>query len=104
MKNKTKFKLLLTTGIIGVYAGVFWSLIEFILYLVKDKPFNWDSIYTIAWCIVIVILFFILGTFSEAKEEQDNKRMDKFYPKKKSNFQERLDRMAKEKGYIHNYT
>ena len=36
-----------------------WAIIEFILYLVKDKEFNWTSVWLAGICLFLTLFFFI---------------------------------------------
>jgi len=42
-----------------------WAIVEFILYLVKDNPFNWTSIWLLGIAIVLEVVFFIKTAFSD---------------------------------------
>ena len=41
-------------------AGI-WAVVEFVLYLVKDNPFNWTSLW-LTIILLVVELFFMLKT------------------------------------------
>lgn len=75
--------------IISYFGGAIsfiWAIVEFILYLVKDKEFNWWSV----WCIIIFsvlsILFFILSTIVYSKIIEKRKTV---------NFNDRLEEIRK---------
>jgi uncharacterized membrane protein len=42
---------------LAMVCGLLWVIISFILYLVKDTPFHWWSVYTTT---ISVVTFFIL--------------------------------------------
>jgi len=42
-----------------------WAIVEFILYLVKDNPFNWTSLWLLGTAIVLEIIFFVKNVMSE---------------------------------------
>jgi len=77
----------------GSAASCVWAVVEFILYLVKDKEFNWWSVWMILICGVIAIVFIFTAAITDAKEKVS---AAKFTPKK-STFQEKLEKMAAER-------
>jgi len=42
-----------------------WAVVEFILYLVKDNPFNWTSVWLLVIAIVVEVIFFIKNIISD---------------------------------------
>lgn len=42
-------------GIMYAVGGI-WAIVSFILYLVKDQPFNWTSIWV---CVIGIVLGFV---------------------------------------------
>ncbi len=67
-----------------------WSAIEFVIYLFKDIPFNWWSL----WGFIISVIvanasLFIQDYISRRDTKQELDNIQK--PPKKSRFQERLD-------------
>jgi undecaprenyl pyrophosphate phosphatase UppP len=42
-----------------------WAVVEFILYLVKDNPFNWTSLWLLGTAIVVEIIFFVKNIMSD---------------------------------------
>ena len=42
-----------------------WAVVEFILYLVKDNPFNWTSVWLLVIAIVVEVVFFIKNIISD---------------------------------------
>jgi len=87
------------TGILAIlsYFGVaisfIWAIVEFILYLVKDREFNWWSVYTIVICGISVIVFGILTAILKAKKTLKPPPPTR-RPAMKSHFQKRLEEMA----------
>jgi len=53
--------------IMGILASVFsvWAIVEFILYLVKDNPFNWWSVVLTAVALIGEIYYFIRTIMSD---------------------------------------
>ena len=45
-----------------------WAVIEFILYLLKDKDFNWISVYLFVFSSILAIIFCFKAGIKEAKE------------------------------------
>lgn len=41
-----------------------WVLVSFIVYLVKDLPFNWNSLYCLIGCFVVMIISIIIKYLS----------------------------------------
>lgn len=46
--------------IVSMYFSIIWAIIEFILYLVKDKEFNWLSVYSAGTLFTVVVLVLII--------------------------------------------
>lgn len=46
-------------GYLGTGVASIWAVVEFILYLTKDKLFNWGSIWMLSICIGVVLLISI---------------------------------------------
>ena len=56
-KDKTAMAFITAFGLnILFIAACIWAIVEFILYLTKDDPFNWWSIGTI---VIIAVLYLI---------------------------------------------
>lgn len=75
-----------------------WAVIEFILYLVKDKPFNWWSVWVFFTSVALAITSFLLLIFVVAKDKRKefNTHLDNLQERPKSKFRQRLDEaMAK---------
>lgn len=77
------------------YASIAWSGIEFILYLVKGREFNWVSIISIGVCMVIMLLCLIGSALLGIREERCKQReeLKKTSSVPKSKFQQRVDSM-----------
>ena len=56
--------LLMIMGFIVSALGV-WAVVEFILYLVKDDPFNWTSLWLLIVGFVLEIALFIKTALSD---------------------------------------
>ena len=54
---------------LGSGLSIIWAAIEFILYLVKDKPFNWMSVWSLVLCVSVSMVLFVLAAFLKAKQE-----------------------------------
>lgn len=48
----------------GTTASIVWAACSFIIYLVKDKPFNFCSLYTLIFCFIASMCLIV---FSAAK-------------------------------------
>jgi len=67
----------------------FWSAIEFILYLVKDDPFNWWSVGLCIFSGMATLVAFIWLAHTVRKAVREHARK---FPIRKSAFQELLER------------
>jgi Na+-driven multidrug efflux pump len=65
-KDKTGLRFIMTI-VFGVLFSIFgtWAVVEFILYLVKDNPFNWTSVWLTVAAMVLEIYFFIRVALSD---------------------------------------
>lgn len=87
-----KALLLSVTALIfyfGFYICCVWSVVEFILYLVKDKEFNWWSLWSILICVVISFTSFVFAVILS-----DDSRQKPVF--ERSSFQERLEEIAEQ--------
>ena len=57
-----------TVSYLGAVISVIWALVEFILYLVKDKEFNWLSLWMILALSVIAILSIMISAYFKKNE------------------------------------
>lgn len=66
-KNKRGLYYFIMTIIMGFLLSAFgaWAVIEFILYLVKDNPFNWWSLYLTIAAFFGEIYYFIRIALSD---------------------------------------
>jgi signal transduction histidine kinase len=60
---------------IGLYGTSLWAMVEFILYLVKDKAFNWWSVYGFILSFIIVLVFGLIINV-KAQKNSINKRFE----------------------------
>ncbi len=81
------FGILSIVSYLGILVCPIWAIIEFILYLVKDKEFNWNSLWFFISSIILFIVFLILAAYFSNKESKKN------YVNSKSKWQQRLDEM-----------
>lgn len=58
--NLTFYILTIISGI-GIGVCKIWAIISFLIYLFKDTPFNWDSIY---YGITFIVVYFISSILS----------------------------------------
>lgn len=79
-------------ALICSWACPVWALIEFILYLVKDKEFNWLSL----WLFFLSSVYLIILSIVDIKSTEDKP------VKKVSAFQARLEQMAKQRDKLTN--
>jgi hypothetical protein len=80
-------------AIIGTYGAFAWAVIEFILYLVKDKVFNWWCVYTF-----FISIGVLLGTLAYSavyaiknRNKSLGKLMEMRKDKPKSKFKQRIE-------------
>lgn len=74
-------------------SSLLWVVVSFLIYLVKDIPFNWCSVWSVAIIYSIVIFGHIgLALFSM---KELNKKLKNEKPVKKSAFQQKLEEMQK---------
>ena len=103
MKTTTTAIVALVLGYILKFASficLIWTAISFILYLVKNTPFNWDSLYWTVGLTVATLIVALCGVFVVLKAEKQAKEDAKNNPtpsRFKSRFQKRLEQMAEEK-------
>ena len=80
---------------LGSVVSCIWAIVEFILYLVKDKIFNWWSVWSILICGGLALVMFIFSAVFTVKTR--NKSVKNFEGKRTSRFQQRLEEMAEER-------
>ena len=66
-----------------------WVIVSFLLYMVKDEPFNWFVFWVGIGSLLSMILFHILNAISTVKERKSNPYT--YQNRGKSKFQERLE-------------
>ena len=92
----------LLSGLIGFVAylgsvvSFIWAIVEFILYLAKDKIFNWWSVWSILICIGVALLMFIASAVFAVKDKHKIKNTQVIA--KKSMFEERMEQINRERG------
>ena len=86
-----KFTLTIAILVLAItsYLLPVWAVISFLIYLVKDIPFNWHSVWLSILSIVLYIICGSLFVMIKAKEITEVKRT------KLSKFQEKLMQMQK---------
>ena len=88
--NKYKYVLAAFATLLsklGILVSCIWVVVEFTLYLVKDKEFNWWSIWAIP---ILTIASFVFPFLPNGKCESR-------FPKKKSGFQMKLEEEMKKR-------
>jgi phosphotransferase system glucose/maltose/N-acetylglucosamine-specific IIC component len=87
-------------AVITANVAFVWGIIEFILYLAKDKEFNWWSVWAFVISAVIAIAITIIAAV--AKVKQRNRAWDDMKQRrttgKRSRFQERLEEMQRQRA------
>lgn len=73
-----------------------WIIIEFILYLAKDKVFNWWSVWSFVISVVVAIAVVIILAVWQVKEQNMIKQKRDKIPK--SRFQQRLEKMEQKRA------
>lgn len=86
--------ILAVLAYLGSAVSCIWAIVEFILYLVKDKVFNWWSVWMILICGGLALVMFIFSAVFTVKARNESV---KNFTGKKSRFQERLEQMAEER-------
>lgn len=104
--TKLGFSIFILTSILyaGTIISCIWGIVEFILYLVKDKPFNWLCIWSIIIGAILTFFSNVYMAVLESKQIQKDyelkqkERADIFGQNKtkKSKFQERLEQMQEQ--------
>jgi len=81
---------------LSAWACGVWAIVEFIIYLVKDDPFNWLSLWCTIGSWIATIIFTVVIAFVETRSKSVSEFKINRNPNVKSAFQTRLDAMAKE--------
>lgn len=89
-------KIILASGLIllsriGAILSVIWAVLEFILYIAKDKVFNWWCIWTLIICVLLPIVVSVITLLKTVKNNSFSS------PGKKSAFQMRLEEEMKKR-------
>lgn len=85
--------ILMVMSAISLVACKFWIIVSFILYIAKDTPFNWWSIWTWVISLLVLIPTYFIYLFSVSKSIENKLST----PSKKSSFQERLEEMEQKR-------
>jgi len=85
-------------SIIDIIVSSFWAVISFIVYLVKDIPFDWWSIWAFVIGFIVFIACFIYMAISSRRNTIKAKSETRNKPKRKSKFQERLQEMQEKRN------
>ena len=88
MKTVT-FITLSTCSYVVSALSIIWTNVEFILYLVKDKEFNWWSVWLIPIGFFAAVLFAAIGAAMAAKQKHEERQVFK------SSFQKRMEELKK---------
>lgn len=91
MKKIIASGLILVLSRVGAILSVIWALVEFILYLAKDKVFNWWCIWSLIICILLPI---VISVITLVKAVNNNSLSS---PGKKSAFQMKLEEEMKKR-------
>jgi energy-coupling factor transporter transmembrane protein EcfT len=59
------FMILMVISYLCVAGSAIWALVSFVVYLVKDIPFDWTSIKTLVASVIVMIIMLVL-TFKSA--------------------------------------
>ena len=91
MKKTIGLTVLTIMSYLGLIGGIVWAIVSFIIYLVKDEPFHWGSLWLTGVSLVAMIFFFIWMSVSQHKYKA--KRKSEAPQKAMSKFQQRLAEM-----------
>ncbi len=82
-------------AVVAVNVTFLWGIIEFILYLAKDKSFNWWSVLGFIISVVVALVCIVFALIVKSKALSTSINSSRF----KSRFQQRLEEMEqKRKG------
>ena len=89
--------LLIVTILSRVTATVstVWLVVEFILHLVKDKEFNWWSIWVFVLSLMVAISTLIFSSLMEVRSKNKAREVLRNGNAKPGRFQKRLEEMKK---------
>lgn len=88
MKKSAIFILLAVLAKIGCGLSCLWAIISFLIYLVKNQPFDWWSVWSIGINLVGMFLFIFLGLMSSWAEARKQAKEEASKPSK---WQQRID-------------
>jgi len=84
-------------AIIIANVSLLWAIVELIIYLVKDDPFNWYSVWLTVIGYILSIGLYIISVLKESKHLEAKRELSKIR-NKKSKWQERLDEAVERKA------
>lgn len=98
MKKIVTSVFFMVVAYVGIPLSSIWAIVGFILYLVKDTPFNWWSIWSFLICIFMFLVNIALTVvFAHNLEQEENKKEIKVGVLKKSAFTQRMEKMIEQK-------
>lgn len=80
---------IIITQVIMWFSGL-WAAVSFLIYLFKDKEFDFNSLWCFGICLVIYLIAVTIIVFSTKEELPKRENL-------KSRFQERLGKIQKER-------
>ncbi|MHC1774306.1 MAG: hypothetical protein AB9834_02715 [Lentimicrobium sp.] len=80
-------------AVVAANVTFLWGIIEFILYLVKDKAFNWLSVWGFIISIIIALVCVVFALIVKSKARTTSINSGRF----KSRFQQRLEEMEQKR-------
>jgi ABC-type tungstate transport system substrate-binding protein len=89
--KKLIFKLLTIISSIAFAVGSIWVIVSFLIYLVKDNPFSWASLWFTISSLIGCFLFLILDIIIQVKNKKKEPEATGTTFKGKSKFQQRLE-------------
>ncbi len=81
---------------LGSAVSCIWAIVEFTLYLVKDKNFNWWSVWSILICVGLALVMSIFAAVFTVNTR--NESVKNFEGKRTSRFEQRLKEMAERRA------
>lgn len=86
-------------AVIAANVTFFWGVVEFILYLAKDKSFNWWSVWGFIISTIVALICAIVAIGIKAKTRKTSIDSGCF----KSRFQQRLEEMEQKRKSAGSY-
>lgn len=69
MKKALLFYILTFFAYLSITASVIWAIVEFVLYLTKDDPFNWLSLASTVLSFILMIVFLFFASVFDRKHK-----------------------------------